>query len=116
MICKAMSKDYGKQEPERLWESNPGRPSRTIRLANPDGEGEDYEVEVPLAQWDYDHIVCYIVTKRYPNDRMQAIQNNFLKSLSGAAGEKGEEYLQEFNDMQAWRDLAKETAHQILGG
>jgi hypothetical protein len=36
--------------------------------------------------------------------------------LRGAAGEKGEDYLKEFNDMQAWRDLAKETAHQILGG
>ena len=97
--------------------ANPGQPTRNVNFGiQEEAEGYSYySVTVPIARWDYDSIVSAIVTEEYPSDRMQAIQNNFLKSLSGAAGAKGEDYLQEFNDMQAWRDLAKATAHEVFG-
>ena len=68
-----------------------------------------------MVHWNYDGIVNAIVTADYPADRMQAIQNNFLRALRGDAGAKSGDYLEEFNDMQNWRDLAKATAHEVLG-
>lgn len=103
-----MCKNYEK-EPERLWESNPGRPSRTIRLANPDGEGEDYEVEVPLAQWDYAHIVSRIIKARYDDDQREAISFNYQNDPTD------EEHSREMDELQAWRANAKEVARRILG-
>ncbi|MCR5037848.1 MAG: hypothetical protein K6A94_00715 [Bacteroidales bacterium] len=102
-----MSKDYGKQETEKLWEANPGRPTRTIKLANPNGE-EDYEVEVPIAQWDYAHIVTFIIRSRYSADQMEAILNNQVADATS-------KHVAEFEEMQEWRKLAKRTAKEVLG-
>ena len=116
-----MNKNYSVELPT-LFVQDTGSPSRTINFCVEPVSGSEegynysyYSVSVPMVHWNYDGIVNAIVTAEYPADRMQAIQNNFLKSLRGDAGTKGDDYLQEFNDMQAWRDLAKATAHEVLG-
>jgi hypothetical protein len=57
----------------------------------------------------YPQIVDALVTKKYPQDQMQAIINNHL------ADPEDEGHLAEFQQMQAWRTLAKATAKEILG-
>lgn len=57
---------------------------------------------------DYDSIVNAIVSKEYPNDKMQAIINNYLLDKSN------EDTTKEFNDMQAFRKKAKDWAKDLL--
>ena len=57
---------------------------------------------------DYDSIVNAIVSKEYPNDKMQAIINNYLLDPSNKDTTK------EFNDMQAFRKKAKDWAKDLL--
>lgn len=53
-------------------------------------------------------IVDAIVTAQYPEDRMQAVINNYLLDQEDA------DAVQEFNDMQAWRAHAKAIATQVM--
>lgn len=57
---------------------------------------------------DYDSIVNAIISKEYPNDKMQAIINNYLLDPSN------ENTTKEFNDMQAFRKKAKDWAKDLL--
>lgn len=57
---------------------------------------------------DYDSIVDAIISKEYPNDKMQAIINNYLLDPSN------EDTTKEFNDMQAFRKKAKDWAKDLL--
>ena len=57
---------------------------------------------------DYDSIVNAIISKEYPNDKMQAIINNYLLDPSN------EDTTKEFNDMQAFRKKAKDWAKDLL--
>lgn len=65
-------------------------------------------VEIPMTMFNYAGIVDALVTYKYPNDKMQSVINNYLLESDNA------EYIQEFNDMQAWRKEAKEIAKQAL--
>ena len=55
-----------------------------------------------------DKIINAIVTANFPNDKMQAVVNNYLATPEDA------ERKQEFGDMQAWRIHAKEIADQVM--
>jgi hypothetical protein len=57
---------------------------------------------------DRSKVIDAIVTAEYPNDRMQAVVNNYL------ANQKDAERKQEFNDMQNWRAHAKEIATEAI--
>lgn len=57
---------------------------------------------------DYDSIVNAIISKEYPNDKMQAVINNYLLDPSN------EDTTKEFNDMQAFRKKAKDWAKDLL--
>ena len=57
---------------------------------------------------DYDSIANAIISKEYPNDKMQAIINNYLLDSSN------EDTTKEFNDMQAFRKKAKDWAKDLL--
>lgn len=73
------------------------------------GNMYEYEpIEVKYERWDYGGIIDALVTYKYTNDKMQSIINNYLLEPDNA------EYIQEFNDMQAWRKEAKEIAKQAL--
>lgn len=52
-----------------------------------------------------------MITAQYPNDRMQAVINNYLL----ATREDGTEVVEEFLEMQEWRSMCKSTAKSVLG-
>lgn len=62
-------------------------------------------VEEPLTR---SRVIDAIVTAAYPNDVMQAVQNNYL------ANPKDTDAKAEMNAMQAWRTHAKEVATQVM--
>lgn len=65
-------------------------------------------IKVEYDKWEYGGIVDALVTYKYPNDKMQAVINNYLLEP------ENEEYITAFNEMQAWRKEAKELAKQAL--
>lgn len=119
-----MSKIHETDQPAE-WTGIPNMPARRILFGQkpeepePDPSGEEptdnaadedngrYSVIVPLAQWDYDHIVTIIIRSRYSADQMEAILNNQIADATA-------KHLAEFEEMQEWRKLAKQTAKQIL--
>lgn len=62
-------------------------------------------VEEPLTR---SRIIDAIITAAYPNDVMQAVQNNYL------ANPKDTDAKAEMDTMQAWRTHAKEVATQVM--
>ena len=74
-----------------------------------DGEMYKWEqVNVPIEKWNYSGIVDALVSHKYPNDKMQAVINNYLLEP------ENEEFVTAFNEMQSWRKEAKEIAKQAL--
>lgn len=108
-----MEKQYSIERPP-LYIGTPGRPARTINFNIESVEDEQYNfsfysVIVPLARWNYDYIVSAIIEAEYPNDRMQAVINNYLLAT------REDDVVQEFAQMQQWRAMAKQVAHEVLG-
>lgn len=66
-----------------------------------------YQAKVLMGAWCYDKAVDAIITTRYPNDKMQAVINNYLLDPEDP------EALQEFNEMQEFRQMAKQFAKEI---
>ena len=107
-----MKREYSNERPP-LCERDKSVPAKVINFdIREETEGEFkysyYSVSVRFGQWDYSGIVNAIVSAEYPNHRMQAVINNFMQDFSS-------ESEQEFENMQAWRDLAKKTACEVLG-
>ena len=118
--------------------ANPGQPTRNVNFdIQEEAEGYSYySVTVPIARWDYDNIVSYIITAEYPNDRMQAVINNYhqetdlatlidllrttqnFNKLRSAMAEwlssRDKDIVAEYETMQQWRAMAKEVAKEIL--
>ena len=65
-------------------------------------------VELLSIQFDYSGIIDALITYKYPNDKMQAVINNYLLEP------ENEEFVTAFNEMQAWRREAKEIAKEAL--
>ena len=81
----------------------------------PMGGGEPEEVEVIRAYsvrvdkpYDRGNVINAIVTAMYPEDRMDAVINNYLMNM------KDSERKAEFQEMQAWRAHAKEIATEVM--
>ena len=95
-----------------------------IRIINFDVEAADVEdykykwkrIALPISIWNYAAIVAAIVSAAYPADDMQAINNNYLRTLDGTQLDdaKREEYIAEHNEMNAYRDHAKTVARELL--
>lgn len=64
---------------------------------------------MPIAQWDYAHIVSRIIKARYDDDQREAISFNYQNDPTD------EEHSREMDELQAWRANAKEVARRILG-
>lgn len=69
-------------------------------------ESETEEIKIIPGKFTYGGIVDALVTKEYPIDVMQAVQNNYL--LDPVT------YKSEFDLMQAWRAEAKEIAKAAI--
>lgn len=65
------------------------------------------QVKLQLGKLNYSSIVDAIISDKYPNDKMQAIINNYLLDPTDA------ESLAEFNEMQKYRQYAKQFARDI---
>lgn len=55
-----------------------------------------------------DKVIDAIISADYPNDKMQAIVNNYLLNTKDA------EHKSEFDAMQVWRAHAKEVAYSVM--
>lgn len=58
--------------------------------------------------WTYDAIVAALINAEYPNDKMQAIVNNYL------ADPTSDDAIEEMLEMQNWRKAAKQIAKEVL--
>lgn len=66
------------------------------------------EFTIDPNKFNYSGIVDSLVVSRYPNDKMQAIINNYLLDTTDELS------LKEFNEMQEWRKQSKLIATDIL--
>ena len=70
--------------------------------------------ELMIPCYDRDIIISSLIKANYPADRMDSIRNNYELVKDGTAGDKAEEYTQEYLAMQAWRVYSKELASMIM--
>lgn len=61
-----------------------------------------------------DYIISSLIKANYPSDIMDAVRNNYELVRDGTAGDKTQEYTQEYNKMQDWRRYCKELATEIM--
>ena len=61
-----------------------------------------------------DYLISFLIKANYPADRMDAIRNNYELVKDGTAGDKAEEYTQEYLAMQDWRAYSKELSKEII--
>lgn len=89
-----------------------------------------------LGKWDYDGIVNALISAEYPNDRMQAVLDNYLqetdlskligllstaqnfnklrKQMEDWLAERDQDIVREYEKMQEWRAMAKRVAKDVL--
>lgn len=79
-------------------------------------EGEDTITcdELMIPCYNRDVVISSLIKANYPADRMDAIRNNYELVKDGIAGDKAEEYTEEYNKMQEWRAYSKELAKEII--
>ena len=70
--------------------------------------------ELMIPCYNRDIIISSLIKANYPADRMDAIRNNYELVRDGTAGDKEEEYTQEYLVMQDWRAYSKELAKEII--
>lgn len=87
-----------------------GRPQYTLNvLAEKSGdEWRWLSVQLPVGGLSYDIIVNALITAKYPNDKMQAVINNYLLDMGNLTS------MAEFSEMQQWRATAKQVAVEVL--
>ena len=76
--------------------------------------GEDViALEMPFT---YPQLLSTIIKRKYNTDQSEAITANFLAARTGAVSEeKAAEYVTEYEAYQAYRDLAKTIAKEVMG-
>lgn len=67
-----------------------------------------YKHKEPLKEADYGPLVAAIVRSRYSSDDVEAIVMNYT-------ADKSDEHQLEFNQLQTWRQVAKEAAREAIG-
>lgn len=79
-------------------------------------EDEDFITcdELMIPCYNRDIIISSLIKANYPADRMDAIRNNYELVRDGVAGDKTEEYTEEYNKMQEWRAYSKQLAAEIM--
>ncbi len=70
--------------------------------------------ELMIPCYNRDIIISSLIKANYPADRMDAIRNNYELVRDGTAGDKVEEYTQEYQRMQEWRAYSKQLAAEIM--
>lgn len=70
--------------------------------------------ELMILCYDRDIIISSLIKANYPADTMDAVRNNYELVRDGTAGDKAEEYTQEYLAMQEWRAYSKQLAAEIM--
>lgn len=74
---------------------------------------ETIAMEMPFT---YPQLLSAIIKRKYDTDQSEAITANFLAARTGAVSdEKAAEYTAEYETYQAYRDLAKAVAKEVMG-
>src|SRR5574344_55092 len=75
-------------------------------------EGEDFITcdELMIPCYDRDIVISSLIKANYPVDRMDSIRNNYELVKDGTAGDKAQEYTDDYLAMQDWRRYVKELA------
>jgi hypothetical protein len=66
-----------------------------------------HELNMTFSDFTYDNIINTLINIVYPQDKMQAIINNYLL-------DKEENHVVEFNEMQNYRKHCKDIAKDVL--
>lgn len=70
-------------------------------------------IEMPFT---YTQLLSTIIKRKYGTDQTEAITANFLAARTGTVSdEKADEYTSEYEAYQAYRDLAKAIAKEVMG-
>ena len=70
-------------------------------------------MEMPFT---YPQLLSAIIKRKYDTDQSEAITANFLAARTGTVSdEKAAEYTAEYEAYQAYRDLAKTVAKEVMG-
>lgn len=91
-----------------------GRKRAIIKVGN----GCESMVELPTGVWNYGAIVSALVRAKYSADEVEAILNNniaLITSPSSVSEETGQEQINEFSQLQDWREKCKTRAKELLG-
>jgi len=76
-------------------------------------DGEVVALEMPFS---YPQLLSTLIKRKYDTDQSEAITANFLAARPGTvAEEKAAEYAAEYEAYQAYRDLAKTIAKEVMG-
>ena len=66
--------------------------------------------------FSYPQLLSTLIKRKYDTDQSEAITANFLAARTGAVSEeKAAEYAAEYEAYQAYRDLAKTIAKEVMG-
>lgn len=84
----------------------------------------NYDVTQENGQYEWKSIIVFPLTRddiidaliegEYSSSKMDAIRNNYDLVRDGSAGDRTEDYTQEYQTMQAFRVHAKEIATEIM--
>ena len=133
-----MNRNYSKERPSLIVKDSK-EASRVINFDVQEEENHEYSyysVTVKIGNWSYGSIVNAIVTAEYPNDRMQAVLDNYLqetdlskligllstaqnfnklrKQMEDWLAERDQDIVREYEKMQEWRAMAKRVANDVL--
>ena len=82
--------------------------TKIVSINDTENLTEPIEFILGPTEYCYGGLVNKLVSYKYPNDRMQAIINNYLLDPNDASAN------QEFIEMQKWRSESKQIAKEIL--
>lgn len=96
-----------------------GQPIYTVNTLVEEIQDEYYKyryisIELPQNTWNKDVIISGLIKAKYTSDIMDAVRNNYELVRDGTAGDKTQEYTDEYLAMQEWRRYVKELASEIM--
>lgn len=74
-------------------------------------------LSLPVGVWNYGAIVSALVRTKYSEDEVEAIINNniaLIATPSSVSDEESQAKLDEFKQMQEWREKCKARAKELL--
>lgn len=86
----------------------------SVRINTETDKGFVFYDETIIPCFNKDVLISGIIKANYPSDIMDAVRNNYELVRDGTAGDKTEEYTEEYNKMQAWRAYSKQLASEII--